>query len=139
MVHVTVRPSDWTFSIDLKDKYLHVPIHPGSFKYLRLALSPTNVYHFRALPFRLNTAPLVFTQIVEFIATHIRQSHCLYVHVYLDDWLFQHQNRKILLESAREIVVFLQSLGWEVNLEKSYLTPSQSFDHSASAFAQISR
>ena len=49
-----VRPSDWTISIDLKDAYLHVPIHPGSFRYQRLALSPMKVYHFQALPFSLN-------------------------------------------------------------------------------------
>ena len=51
------------------------------------------------------------------------------MHVYLDDWLFQHQDRKILLELAPEIVAFLQSLGSEVTLEKSSLTPSQSFEY----------
>ena len=96
-VRASVRPADWTFSIDLKDAYLHVLIHPGSYRYLRLAVSPTEVYHFLALPFGLNTAPLVFTRIVESIASHIRQSHCLHVHVYLDNWLFRHQDREILL------------------------------------------
>ena len=35
------------------------------------------VHHFWALPFGLNTAPLIFMRIVESIASHIRQSHCL--------------------------------------------------------------
>ena len=49
-VHAAVCPSDWRFSIDLKDAYLHVPIHPGSYRYLRFALSPTEVFHFRVSP-----------------------------------------------------------------------------------------
>ena len=69
------------------------------------------------------------TRIVESIASHIKQNHCLHMHVYLDDWLFQHQDREIHLELAPEIVVFLQFLGREVNLEKSSLTPSQSFKY----------
>ena len=51
------------------------------------------------------------------------------MHVYLDDWLFRHQVREILLQLVPEIVAFLQSLGWEVNLEKSSLNPSQSFEY----------
>ena len=102
---------------------------PRSFRSLRLALSPTKRLHVRALPFSLNTAPLIFTHIVESIASHIRQKHCLHVHVYLNDWLFRHQDREILLKLAPEIVAFLQSVGWEVNLEKSSLTPSQSFEY----------
>ena len=29
---------DWACSLDLKDAYLHVPIHPDSYKYLRFAV-----------------------------------------------------------------------------------------------------
>ena len=63
-VRAAVRPQDWTYSIDLQDAYLHLPIHPASYRYLRLAVSRTEVYHFRTLPLGLNTAPLVFTRIV---------------------------------------------------------------------------
>ena len=57
-------------------------------------LKDTDVYQFRALPFGLNTVPLIFTRIVESIASHLRLNFCLPVHVYLDDWLFQHQDRE---------------------------------------------
>ena len=77
---------------------MHVPIHPASYRYLRLALSPTEVFYFKALPFGLNIAPLIFTQIVESIASHMRQMFSLHVHVYLDDWLLCHQHRKTLLK-----------------------------------------
>ena len=59
LVCAAVRPQDWTCSIDLQDVYLHIPIHPASYRYLRLAVSPTEVYHFRTFPVGLNTAPLV--------------------------------------------------------------------------------
>ena len=46
-VRASIHPSDWMFSIHLKYAYLHVPIHRGSFRYLRLAVSTMKVYHFR--------------------------------------------------------------------------------------------
>ena len=127
LVRAAVRHSGWTFSIDIKDAHLHVPIHPGSYRYLRLAPTPTEELHFRALPFGLNTAPLIFKRIVEAIASFMK--FCLHVHVYLIDWQFRHPDRKILLQLVAEIVAFLQSLGREVNLEKSSLTNSQSFEY----------
>ena len=39
------------------------------------------------------SASLIFTHIVEAIASFLRQKHCLHVHVYLNDWLFRHQSR----------------------------------------------
>ena len=72
---------------------------------------------------------LSHTRIVEAIASYMRQKFCLQVHVYLDYWLFRHQYREIILRLVPEIVAFLQSLGWEINLEKSSLSPSQSFEY----------
>ena len=122
-----VRPRDWTCSTDLQDAYLHTPIHPASYRYLRLAVSPTDVYHLKTLPFGLSTAPLVFTRIVENVAGYMRQMFNLHVHVYLDNWLFRHQHRVFLLLHTPRIIHFLVSLGWEVNVDKSSLTPSQIF------------
>ena len=53
----------WTFSLDLKDAYLHIPIHPTSRKYLRIAFQGV-VYQFKALPFGLSPAPWLFTKVV---------------------------------------------------------------------------
>ena len=104
------------------------------FRYLQVALSPTEVFYLRALPFGLNTAPLIFTRIVQSIARYLGQKHSLHVHVYLDDWLFRHQDHEIVVELEPVVVAFLQSLGWEVNLEKSSPTPSQSFEYLSLCF-----
>ena len=55
-----IQLEDWAVSIDLKDAYLHVPIHPSSRKLLRFVVNG-NIYQFRVLPFGLSTAPRVFT------------------------------------------------------------------------------
>ena len=66
---------------------------------------------------------------MENVAGYTRQMFSLHVHVYLDDWLFQHQQKEFLLLHTSRIVQFLRSLGWAVNVDKSSLTPSQSFNY----------
>ena len=113
---------------------MHVPIHPALYRYLRLAVLPTEVFNFKTPQFGLNKVHLVFTRIVENMAGYMRQVFSLRVHVYLDDWLFRHQQREFLLLHAPRIVQFLRSLGWEVNVNKSSPTPSQSFEYLGLAF-----
>jgi len=52
----SVQKGQWLTSLDLKDAYFHVPIHPESRRYLRF-LHQGIVWQFKALPFGLNTAP----------------------------------------------------------------------------------
>ena len=59
----SIRSFDWMISIDLKDAYLQVPIHPSSKKFLRFVVDG-RVYQFKALCFGLSTAPQVFTRIM---------------------------------------------------------------------------
>ena len=51
-------------SVDLKDAYFHVPIHPDS-QHLLCFHVDKRTYQFNDLPFGLATAPLEFTQIVK--------------------------------------------------------------------------
>ena len=57
-----IRKKDWMFSIDLKDVYFQIPVHPESPLFLRFCLEG-RVYQFRALCFGLSTAPQVFTSV----------------------------------------------------------------------------
>ena len=59
----SVRSGDWMVSIDLKDAYLQIPIHPDSHKYLRF-VALNQVFQFKALCFGLSTAPQVFTRVM---------------------------------------------------------------------------
>ena len=81
----SVQKSDWMVSIDLKDAYLQVPIHPDSHKFLRFVVDVT-VYQFRALCFGLSTAPQVFTRFMVRVSVML---HSLGVRMlrYVNDWL----------------------------------------------------
>ena len=47
-VLLSVCPGDWMVSLDLKDAYLQVPMHPNSRKFLRFMVGG-KVYQFRVL------------------------------------------------------------------------------------------
>ena len=63
-IRTSLIPGEWVSSIDLSDVYLHIPIQPNSRKYLRFCRR-SQVFQFTSLPFRLATAPQVFTMIVK--------------------------------------------------------------------------
>ena len=58
-----VREGDWLFSTDMKDGYLHIPIHQDSRRYLRFVFAG-KVYQWRPLPFGLSAAPQVFPRVL---------------------------------------------------------------------------
>ena len=61
-VLLTVRKNDFLASMDLKDAYFQIPVHPSSRKILCFVSNDT-VYQFKALCFGLSTAPQVFTRV----------------------------------------------------------------------------
>ena len=67
------RRDDWMVSIDVKDAYLQVCVHPGSRRYLRF-MAFRRAYHFKALCFGLSTAPQVFTRVMA--PVFFSQSRC---------------------------------------------------------------
>ncbi|KMQ90421.1 transposon ty3-i gag-pol polyprotein [Lasius niger] len=49
--------------------------------------------------------------------------------IYLDDFLLVHQDQSKLLSQAPEAVNILESLGWQVNYQKSVLRPTQQIEY----------
>ena len=119
---LSVQKGDWMVSLDLKDAYLHVPIHPDSHKYLRF-VAFGRVYQFKTLCFGLSTAPRVFTRVMALVLTFL---HCAGIRIrrYLDDWLIQASSRSQVLQALDVVLSLCHSLGIVVNWEKS-LEPSQ--------------
>jgi hypothetical protein len=70
-VRHTLRPGDWAASIDLRDAYFHVPLHPSTKKYMRFGWRGC-LYRFCVLPFDLSPAPKVFTALTKFIKVRSR-------------------------------------------------------------------
>ena len=86
-VLLSVRQGDWMASIDLKEAYLQVPVHPESRPFLCF-VARGQVYQFTALCFGLSTAPQVFSRVMA-PASAILHSWGICMRRYLDDWLVQ--------------------------------------------------
>ena len=122
-VLLSIRPGDWMASIDLREAYFQVPIHPESRPFLRF-VSNGQVYQFKALCFGLSTAPQVFTRVIAPVSA-ILHSLGIRMHRYLDDWLIQSSSREYLLQDLQVVLDLCRELGIVVNPEKSHLVPSQ--------------
>ena len=122
-VLLSVRQGDWMASIDLKEVYLQVPVHPASRHFLRFVFRD-NVYQFKALCFGLSTAPQVFTRVMAPVSA-ILHSMGIRMRWYLDDWLIQSSSRESLLRDLQTVLHLCHELGIVINPQKSNLVPSQ--------------
>ena len=119
----SVRKNDWMVSIDLKDAYLQIPIHPASRRYLRFTAGG-KTWQFRVLCFGLSTAPQVFTHVMAPLLGFLHQLAVRMLR-YLDDWLILASSQEDTCWARDQVLSLCQELGIVVNLEKSTLTPSQ--------------
>ena len=110
-------------SIDLKDAYWHVPIHPRFRKYLGFSLGGIK-YCFKALPFGLNIAPRIFTKISKAILKEVRRRGVLAL-VYIDDWLVWGPSYQECRRAVQIVLEVLEKRGFIVNMTKSCLTPNK--------------
>ena len=113
-------------SIDFKHTYFHIPIHEQSRKYLRFHIQG-QTYQFKALSFRLSTAPMEFTVIakeLKLMAIH----KGIRIHQYPDGWLLRARSHRVCLQNTQAFVEICQKLGEMVNFEKSEMEPKQFLD-----------
>ena len=122
-VLLSVRQGDWMASIDLKEAYLQVPVHPGSRHFLHFIFRD-QVYQFKALCFGHSMAPQVFTRVMAPVSA-ILHSMGIRMRRYLDDWLVQSSSQASLLRDLQTVLQLCHELGIVVNPQKSNLVPSQ--------------
>ena len=122
-VLLSVRQGDWMASIDLKEAYLQVPVHPESRPFLRF-VSKGHVFQFKALCFGLSTAPQVFSRVMAPVSA-ILHAMGIRMRRYLDDWLVQSSSRESLLRDLQTVLGLCHELGVVINREKSHLVPFQ--------------
>ena len=121
-VLLSVRQWDWMASINLREAYLQVPVHPESRRFLRF-VAHGRTYQFTALCFGLSTAPQVFTRVMAPVSA-ILHSMGIRMRHYLDDWLVQASSREGLLRDLKVVLSLCRELGIVVNPEKSNFSPS---------------
>ena len=124
-VRSAIRSQEWAVSIDIRDAYLHVPMHQAVRKYLCFVVNK-KVYQFTCLPFGLATSPREFTKLLRPVVSLLRQQG-VKLHVYLNDWLIRADTQEEAQLHSQTTMKVLQFLGWIINFEKSDLTPSQDF------------
>ena len=122
-VLLSVRQGAWMASINLREAYLQVPVHPESRRFLHF-VAYGRIYRFTELCFGLSMAPQVFTRVMAPVSAilhslGIRMSH------YMDDWLVQASSREGLLRDLEVVLSLCRELGIVVNPEKSNFSPSQ--------------
>ena len=116
-----LRVKEWATSIDLRDAYLHIPIHPHYRKFLRLHIQGHSL-QFRAMCFGLNVAPRAFTKLLQPVAAHIR-SKGIRFHRYLDDLLIRGDSTEEVTTDTAFVLDLLERLGFLINYDKSDLVP----------------
>ena len=124
-VRSAIRSQEWAVSIDIRDAYLHVPMHQAVRKYLRFEVNK-KVYQFTCLPFGLATSPREFTKLLRPVVSLLRQQG-VKLHVYLDDWLIRADTPEEAQLHSQTIIKVLQFLGWIINFEKSDLSQDFQF------------
>ena len=117
-----IRRDNWMVSIDLKDAYLQVPVHPDSLQFLGFVAFRVP-YWFRALCFGFSMSPQVFTRVMALVCAML---HRLGVRIlrYLDDWLVLMSCRTNALWARDTVLALCRDLGILVNLAKSHLVPA---------------
>ncbi|XP_061590737.1 uncharacterized protein LOC133456285 [Cololabis saira] len=119
----SVTPGEWFTSIDLKDAYFHVPIHPDHRRFLSFAFQG-HAYQFTVLPFGLSLAPRIFTRCMRAALTSLCLSG-VKILPYLDDWLICAPSLQEAELMTSRVLTHIEALGMSVNWEKSLLRPTQ--------------
>ena len=114
---------DWMVSLDLREAYLQVPMHPDSRKFLRFMVGGGKVYQFRVLCFGLSTAPQVFTRVMAPVSAILHRMG-VRLRRYLDDWLLQASSREQVLLALRPVLQLCRCLRIVVNWDRSQVIPT---------------
>ena len=112
-----LTPPAFLAMLDISEAYTHIPMRPNLYCYLAFSYLG-QLYFFRALPFGLNVAPYIFTQVLAW-PLHCLRARGISLLAYLDDIVIWHRDRDTLLAQVQQVMVFLWDMGFRLNLEKS--------------------
>ncbi len=114
-------------SIDLKDAYYGVPVHPDFRKYLRF-IWRDSLLQFTCLPNGLSCAPRKYTKLMKPVYAYLRRAgHA--VSGFLDDMLIVASTETELSTSVAFVLQTLLGLGFVINYEKSVMVPCKRIMH----------
>ena len=118
---------DFFITFDLTSGYHHVDIHPEHKKYLGFSWVFNNnkkFFVFNVLPFGLNSACYVFTKLLRPYIKKWRGEGIKTI-IFIDDGICGGDSFEYTSEITKIVINDLKAGGWDVNFEKSKLTPTQ--------------
>lgn len=126
-----LQPDDHLCSVDLKDGFWQLPLHPSVRKYFGFAEvfpdGTTRYFRFDRVCFGLCSAPHVFQKVAAAAAAFISQEYDLSVNCFLDDYACNFPADRP--DAPELLVAGLEHLGFVVNRDKSQLEPTQELEY----------
>ena len=118
-----IRPGAYLASIDIKDAFYSVPIHPSHKKYLKF-MWKAKPYQFEAMPNGYLDAMRIFAKLMKPVFSTLRKMGFVSI-LYVDDTLLYGDTFAECKENVRATLEMLQDLGFIVHSEKSVFEPTQ--------------
>ena len=81
-----IQPGAFCVSLDIKDAFLHIPMHKDSKKFLRFKWLG-EILEWQVLVFGLTCSPRVITKVIKPIIAFLRHSWKILISIYIDDIL----------------------------------------------------
>ena len=118
-----VTPNCWMASLDLKDAYYSVKIHPDFQKFLKFSYKGT-LYKYMVFPNGLCTCPRKFTKMMKPPLAFLRQCGHI-ISGYIDDQYLQGKTQQNCIANVIAAVTLFENLGLVIHPEKSVIVPQQ--------------
>ena len=123
-----IKPNSYCTSLDLKDAFLHIPIHNESKKFLRF-IWLQKIYEWQVLVFGLTCSPRVITKVLKPVIAFLRLTWNILISIYIDDCLVQHSSSEKCHFHTQIVITLFMALGWSFKYEKCDLVPKKEFTH----------
>ena len=118
-----VTPNCWMASLDLKDAYYSVRIHPDFQKYLKFTYHGL-LYQYTVFPNGLSTCPRKFTKMMKPPLSHLRLLNHI-ISGYIDDFYLQGSSYRKCAINVIDSVRMFDNIGLVIHPEKSLVIPQQ--------------
>ena len=126
VVQQVIKPNDFLTSIDLKDGFFHIKVHPDHQKYLSFQFDNA-YYSFTVLCFGFALSPYFFYKCLRPVVAYLRTLNIRLV-LYVDDFIVC-SSESTIADDTDTVVHTLEDLGLRINNVKSVLKATQCIEY----------
>ena len=114
--------------MDLKDAFLHIPIHESFRKFLRFQWLES-LFEWKVLPFGLKCSSRVLTKVLKPVVASLRVTWGILITIYMDEIPIQGSSPSQVYLHTQVAALLFMVLGWSLNWKKSDFIPKQRTPH----------